>query len=52
MVTAVTIGGLKSIATVAGKVVPAMALLYVVTTLGVLFTFADQVPACYRYCTA
>ena len=45
MVTAVTIGGLKSIATVAGKVVPAMALLYVVTTLGVLFTFADQVPA-------
>ncbi len=44
MVTAVTIGGLKSIATVAGKVVPAMALLYVVTTLGVLFTFADQVP--------
>ena len=45
MVTAVTIGGLKSIATVAGKVVPAMALLYVVTTLGVLFTFADKVPA-------
>ena len=45
MVTAVTIGGLKSIATVAGKVVPAMALLYVVTTLGVLFTFAEQVPA-------
>ena len=45
MVTAVTIGGLKSIATVAGKVVPAMAMLYVVTTLGVLFTFADQVPA-------
>lgn len=45
MVTAVTIGGLKSIATVAGKVVPAMALLYFVTTLGVLFTFADQVPA-------
>jgi len=45
MVTAVTIGGLKSIATVAGKVVPAMALLYVVTTLGVLFTFAYQVPA-------
>ena len=45
MVTAVTIGGLKSIATVAGNVVPAMALLYFVTTLGVLFTFADQVPA-------
>lgn len=45
MVTAVTIGGLKSIATVAGKVVPAMALLYFVTTLGILFTFADQVPA-------
>ena len=45
LVAVVTIGGLKSIASVAGKIVPFMALLYVVTTVGILLTFADQVPA-------
>ena len=45
VVAAVTIGGLKSIATVAAKVVPAMALLYFLTTVGVMIVFADQVPA-------
>ena len=45
VVAAVTIGGLKSIATVAAKVVPAMALLYFLTTVGILIVFADQVPA-------
>ena len=45
VVAAVTIGGLKSIATVAAKVVPAMALLYFLTTDGVMIVFADQVPA-------
>ena len=45
VVAAVTIGGLKSIATVAAKVVPAMALLYFLTTIGIMIVFADQVPA-------
>ena len=45
VVAAVTIGGLKSIATVAAKVVPAMALLYFLTTVGIMIVFADQVPA-------
>lgn len=44
VVAAVTIGGLKSIATVAAKVVPAMALLYFLTTVGIMIVFADQVP--------
>ena len=45
VVAAVTIGGLKSIATVAAKVVPAMALLYFLTTVGIMIVFTDQVPA-------
>ena len=45
VVAAVTIGGLKSIAAVAAKVVPAMALLYFLTTVGIMIVFADQVPA-------
>ncbi len=45
LVAAVTIGGLKSIANVAAKIVPAMALLYFLTTVGILITFVDQVPA-------
>lgn len=45
LVSAVTIGGLKSIATVAAKVVPGMAVLYFLTTVGILIAFADQVPA-------
>ena len=45
VVAAVTIGCLKSIATVAAKVVPAMALLYFLTTVGIMIVFADQVPA-------
>ena len=44
VVIAVTIGGLRSIANVASKVVPAMALLYFLTTVGILISFADQVP--------
>ena len=40
----VTIGGLKSIATVASKVVPFMAVLYFLTTVGILILFADKVP--------
>lgn len=45
VVAAVTLGGLQSIARVAGKVVPAMAVLYFVSTLGFLIIFADKVPA-------
>ncbi len=44
LVAAVTIGGLRSIANVASKVVPTMALLYFLTTVGILICFADQVP--------
>ena len=44
VVAAVTIGGLKSIATVASKVVPGMAALYFLTTVGIMIVFADQVP--------
>lgn len=44
VVAAVTIGGLRSIANVASKVVPTMALLYFLTTVGILISFADQVP--------
>ena len=45
LVAAVTIGGLKSIATVSSKVVPGMAVIYFLTTLGILIAFSDQVPA-------
>lgn len=44
LVAAVTIGGLKSIANVASKIVPAMAVLYFLTTVGILLCFADKVP--------
>lgn len=45
VVAAVTIGGLQSIATVASKIVPGMAVLYFVITVAVLAVFYDQVPA-------
>ncbi|MBO8137827.1 MAG: sodium:alanine symporter family protein [Desulfotomaculum sp.] len=45
LVAMVTIGGLKRIASVASKVVPFMALFYVLVCLGTLIVFADQVPA-------
>ena len=44
LVAAVTIGGLRSIANVASKIVPAMAVLYFLTTVGILICFADKVP--------
>ena len=47
LVAIVTIGGLKSIAMVAGKIVPFMAVVYMVTTAAVLIVFADQVPAAF-----
>ncbi len=42
LVAVVTLGGIQSIAKVAGKVVPTMALLYVVACLSVLISNADQ----------
>ncbi len=45
MVAFVTIGGIQSIAKVAGRVVPAMAVFYVLACLGVLISNADQLLA-------
>lgn len=44
LVAAITLGGLQSIAKTASKVVPAMAVIYMVSTLGFLVIFADKVP--------
>ncbi|MPW35705.1 sodium:alanine symporter family protein [Vibrio sp. B1Z05] len=43
LVAMVTLGGIKSISRVAGKVVPTMAVIYVVACLGILINNADQV---------
>ena len=46
LVAFVTLGGIKSIAKVAGKVVPAMAIFYVLACIGVIIVNADQlIPA-------
>lgn len=42
LVAIVTIGGIQSIAKVAGKVVPAMALFYIIACLSVIVTNADK----------
>ncbi|MEM1152216.1 MAG: sodium:alanine symporter family protein [Pseudomonadota bacterium] len=47
LVFAVIIGGIKSIGSVAGKVVPFMAGLYVLVALGVLLVNASEVPAAF-----
>lgn len=44
-VAAITIGGLQSIAAAASGIVPAMAFIYFLSTIGVLLVFADKVPA-------
>ena len=44
-VALVTIGGLKSISKVSSKVVPFMALFYVLTCLGILIMYFDKLPA-------
>lgn len=48
LVTAVTIGGLKSISKVAGKIVPIMALFYTISAIGFLIIFADKVPGAFK----
>lgn len=45
LVAAITLGGLKSIARVAGKLVPTMALLYLIITAGILIFNIDALPA-------
>ena len=43
LVAVIIIGGLQSIANVASKVVPFMAVLYIITTVSVLAYFSDQI---------
>jgi len=45
LVALITLGGLKSIANVSEKIVPFMALFYIVICLGVLIVYSDQLPA-------
>ena len=45
LIAAITIGGLKSIAKVASKVIPFMAVLYIVISLGLILMNLDAVPA-------
>lgn len=45
LVAAITLGGLKSIARVAGKLVPTMALLYLIITAGILIFNIGALPA-------
>lgn len=45
LVAAITLGGLQSIAKAAEKIVPAMAVIYVISTIGVLVYFADKIPS-------
>ena len=40
----IVMGGLQSISNVSSKVVPFMAVLYILTTVSVLFIFADRIP--------
>lgn len=47
LVAVVTIGGLQSIANVASKIVPFMAVLYIVSTVSVLVFYADQLARCF-----
>ena len=47
LVAVITIGGLQSIANVASKIVPFMAMLYLITTVGILIIFADQLPSAF-----
>ena len=45
LIAAITIGGLRSIAEVASRIIPFMAVLYVVISAGVIFVYAGEVPA-------
>ena len=45
LVASITLGGLQSIARVASKIIPFMAILYISITLGIIAIFIDKVPA-------
>ena len=45
LVTAIIFGGLQTIAETSSKIVPAMAVIYLVTTVSILLMFADNIPA-------
>lgn len=45
LVTCIVFGGLKTIAATSSKIVPAMALIYLLTTVSVLAIFYDRIPA-------
>ena len=45
LIAAITIGGLRSIAEVAARIIPFMAVLYVVISAGVILVHAGEVPA-------
>ena len=45
LIAVITIGGLRSIAEVASRIIPFMAVLYVVISAGVIFVHAGEVPA-------
>lgn len=47
LVGAVTLGGIKRIAVTAEKIVPTMALIYVIGAVGVLISFYAQIPAAF-----
>lgn len=45
LVASITLGGLQSIARVASKIIPFMAIMYISITLGIIAIFIDKVPA-------
>ena len=47
LVGMVTLGGIKRIAVTAERIVPTMALIYVIGAIGVLVSFYDQIPAAF-----
>ncbi|MCC5809162.1 MAG: sodium:alanine symporter family protein [Ectothiorhodospiraceae bacterium] len=47
LVGAVTLGGIRRIAVTAEKIVPFMAIVYVIGAIGVLVSFYDQIPAAF-----
>jgi alanine or glycine:cation symporter, AGCS family len=47
LVGIVTLGGIKRIAVTAERIVPTMALIYVIGAIGVLISFYDQIPAAF-----
>ncbi len=47
LVGAVTLGGIRRIAVTAERIVPMMALIYVISAVGILVSFYDQIPAAF-----